>query len=77
MGSGRGNDMRIEPRQFGNGGSVKMLCLVAENENESRLLDRYLGSHVMNSSGLIAEVQGEVRLSDGYGEHYIRLERKI
>jgi hypothetical protein len=68
--------MRLEPRQFGHRGQIKMLCLVCENDQESRLVDRYLGKQVMNDDGLIAEVQGEVRLSDGYGDHYIRLEKK-
>jgi len=71
--------MRIEPRQFLVSRNPlrhkKLLCLVAETPQESKLIDDYLGC-VVHEDGLVTEVKGEVRLSDGYGDHYIRLEIK-
>ena len=61
--------LKLETRTFRN---VKMLCLVCENELESRMVDDSLGAEV-GEDGLIARVSGEVRLADGYGEHYICL----
>lgn len=49
------------------------LVLIADTD-DSALLDKAFGSRV-DASGLIATVTGEVRLSDGCREHYIRLVR--
>ena len=49
------------------------LVLIADEE-ESVLLDKAFGSRV-GVDGLIAQVAGEVRVSDGYREHYIRLNK--
>jgi hypothetical protein len=62
--------MRVEHR---NGPRGPSLCLVVESREESHLLDAALGKTVVDDDGLISRVQGEVRLSDGYGEHYISL----
>lgn len=62
--------MRIETRVFKN---ETFLVLVCESEEESQKLDLVFGNKVKDDSGLIADVFGEVRLSDGYGDHYIRL----
>jgi hypothetical protein len=48
------------------------LCLIAENEKESKWLDEFCGRTV-SDTGLIAETLASVHLSDGFGEHYIRL----
>jgi hypothetical protein len=52
----------------------RMLNLVVETEEESLMIDEYLGSKVQDSSGYISSVIGQVKLSDGYGQHYIALE---
>lgn len=62
--------MRIEPRQRMVDGRLRLkhhdLCLVAESEDESKIL------------GLLGQpgttLYGEVRLADGYGEHYLLLQ---
>jgi len=51
----------------------KQLILLPE-PYESKVIDEIFGSRV-DAGGLIAKVFGEVKLSDGYGEHYIRLEK--
>ena len=53
----------------------EILILVAENKEESKLFDSVFGNKV-EKDGLIAQIQGEVRLSDGFGEHYLVLKRK-
>lgn len=58
--------MKLETREFENG-KVKQLILGAENEHESSKIDHITEGKVPVS------VRGEVVLSDGYGEHYIRL----
>lgn len=64
--------MRIETRNtFG----LRALILIPESSEESLLIDSVVGANV-GEDGLIANVEGQVRLADGYGEHYIRLERK-
>ena len=50
------------------------VTLICENDGESRLLDEAFGSRVRDS-GIIAAVSGEIRLSDGIGEHYILLRK--
>ena len=64
--------MRLEPRHFQKGrpGERKMLLLISESEEESQLIDEYLGKKIPT------DVTGKVDLSDGYGEHYICLEKK-
>lgn len=46
------------------------VVLLAETDEESALLDYALGKHV-DPDGLIAKFTGELRLSDGLGEHYL------
>lgn len=53
---------------------IRGLVLVADSEQESRLLDALVGSSV-GEDGLIAIGEFEVRLSDGYGEHYVYLKK--
>jgi hypothetical protein len=62
--------VKIESRDRESGPT---LILIPETPEESRLIDSVLGSTVTTGDGLIARVRGEVRLSDGYGEHYISL----
>jgi len=52
---------RLEPRG---------LVLIAETEKESEIIDEVLGDKV-GEEGLICSGEFEVRLSDGYAEHYI------
>jgi hypothetical protein len=60
-------EMRIESRTtFGK----KSVILIPENEEESQIIDNYLGAEIPT------QIEGEVDLSDGYGEHYIRLRKK-
>lgn len=44
------------------------LCLVAEDEQESKVLD------LLGQPG--TTFSGEVRLADGYGEHYLLIQPK-
>lgn len=71
--------MRIEARQFVKSHNPlvykRQLLLICENEEESVILDGVFGNEV-GKDGFIASVEGEVRLSDGYAEHYIRIEKK-
>lgn len=69
--------MKIIPIAFGREGEIKMLCLVSESEEESNLIDEYLGDRPFDADGVGPVVKGEVRLSDGYADHYIRLERSV
>ncbi len=64
--------MRLEPRVFslGKPEEKRMLLLIVESVEESRIIDDYLGSSIPT------KVEGKVELSDGYGEHYIVLEKK-
>jgi len=57
--------MKLQKRTFKD---VEYLLLIAENEAESTVIDETLGSR-----NFPIQVAGEVALSDGYGEHYIRL----
>jgi hypothetical protein len=56
--------MRIEPRQFG---EKKHLILVPQSEEESKIIDEFLGAQIPT------DIVGEINLSDGYGPHYISL----
>lgn len=81
--NGECNQMRLEARRrtvrTEDGLDVQVLAglvLVAESEDESKLIDECCGSKVIDDDGLIAECgasafKTEVRLSDGYGDHYI------
>lgn len=64
--------MKTEIRNFDDG-YVSHLILIPDPD-ESRLIDHVFGDKVQNNDGFIAPVTGEIRLADGYGEHYIRLE---
>lgn len=72
LGDLRNKIMKLEPREFlldhRTGETRRMLALIAESEMESRLIDEFLGSQIPTP------VVGEIRLADGYGEHYILLE---
>jgi hypothetical protein len=69
--------MRIEIRRTQVHGTLvpRGLVLVAECNAESELIDEVFGNKVLDGDGLIADlsVETEVRLSDGYGDHYIYL----
>lgn len=51
------------------------LFLLAESEAESKLLDQVFGDRLINRDGLITQMEGDVRLADGYCEHYLLLRR--
>ena len=55
---------RLETRQFGN---KKMLLVFPENEEESKMVDKMLGQP------FVTRVTGEIKLADGYADHYIML----
>jgi len=58
--------MRIDIREFED---AKYLLLIAENEGESSIIDQ-----LSEPAGRVpVNVVGEIDVSDGYGEHYIRL----
>jgi hypothetical protein len=45
--------------------------LISESEKESTLIDELFGCKVVHPDGLIARRTVEVRLADGFREHYI------
>lgn len=55
----------LECRVFG---SKKHLLVLADNEEESKMIDAMLGKTIPSPCC------GEVTLSDGYDKHYIRLQ---
>ncbi len=63
--------MRIEKRVRAN--NPARIILVAENERESKILDEVFGSEV-GDDGFISSVSGQVKLVDGFREHYIQLQ---
>jgi len=63
--------MEIETRTFG----TKKILILKPTKAESFLIDEVLGDKPFDDDGKGPEVKGNVCLSDGYGEHYIRLER--
>lgn len=71
--------MKIEPRYTVDPDTrqsyLRGVVLVCENADESALLDEVAGSTVVTPEGFIADVTGEVRLSDGYAEHYVYIPR--
>ena len=61
---------RLETRTFGPAEKPQtQLLIFPETEEESKIIDTTI------SDKLPATVVGQVILSDGYGEHYIRLEK--
>jgi len=60
--------MRVEDRTGIMGAGIQIIC-VCENEEESKIMD-LLGKPD-------AKVEGELRLSDGYGEFYIILRPSV
>ncbi len=50
---------------------VDAAVLVCESEAESKIIDRLFGNKVIDDDGLIARRQVEVRLADGFREHYL------
>ncbi len=63
--------MKLELRSFG----PPALVLLVENKEEAALIDAVMGAKV-ELDGLIANVEGQVRLSDGHADHYILLQKK-
>jgi hypothetical protein len=59
--------MKIETRKRNSGGPLNLvhhdLCLIPEDEEESKMID------LLGQPGSV--VRGEIRLSDGYGSHYM------
>ncbi len=55
----------------------RVLVLISENEAESKMIDAVLGDKDFDEDGKGPACAGNVCLSDGYGEHYIRLEKKF
>ena len=50
------------------------VVIIAENEGESKLLDEVFGKTV-RECGVICNITGQLKLSDGYGEHYLWIEK--
>lgn len=63
-------ELRERPRADGKPADVGAV-LICESEHESQIVDTLFGNKVLDADGLIARRQVEVRLSDGYAEHYI------
>lgn len=63
--------MHIEVRTFNRGRADEKrgLVLLSENEEESKMVDYALGDKIP------VVIKGKVDLADGYGQHYIYLER--
>jgi len=47
--------------------------LICESEDESKIIDELFGNKVIDDDGLIARRQVEVRLGDGFREHYLHV----
>ena len=62
--------MKIETRKRGFNDSS--LILICETEEERKKLDQVFGKKVKDD-GHISETKGQVKLSDGFREHYIEL----
>jgi hypothetical protein len=67
--------MRLELRKTGATPAYQLL-LIATSEEESVMIDTAFGNKI-GDVDVIAVVTGTVQLSDGYGEHYIRLEKNM
>jgi len=63
--------MQVQIRDF----DGRKILVLLPTEEESKLVDAALGSTGFDADGKGPEVTGNVCLADGYGEHYIRLER--
>ena len=66
--------MKLELRTWLLGNHITRVdgaVLICESEAESKIIDRLFGNKVIDGDGLIARRQVEVRLSDGYLEHYL------
>jgi hypothetical protein len=65
--------MKIElrTRMLPDRSTVDSAVLISESEHESLIIDRLFGTHVIDTDGLIARRQVEVRLADGFREHYL------
>ena len=66
--------MKMEIRVFDEG-RIKHLIFVCEDQIESSMFDEVFGSTVQNEDGHVANVKGSVQLSDGFYEHYLRVEK--
>jgi hypothetical protein len=66
--------MKVEIRKTGATPAYQLILL--PTEEESKMIDLAFGSKVKDDDS-IAVVTGQVRLSDGYGEHYILLEKNM
>lgn len=63
--------MKVEIRVFK---EKTFLVLLSDSDAESELIDQ-LGSIGFDEDGKGPEVKGNICLADGYGQHYIRLEK--
>lgn len=63
--------MKIDRRELA--GGPRTVLFIAESEDESQIFDWAFGNQVVDSDGLIAYVVGQVRLADGYADHYVRV----
>ncbi len=67
--------MNVETRIFDKGQPTERRQLILlPTKAESELIDWAFGDKV-GEDGMIASVQGIVKLADGYATHYIRLEK--
>lgn len=53
--------------------SIMCAVLICESEEESKVVDQVFGSKVLDADGLIARRTVEVRLADGFREHYMHV----
>lgn len=70
--------MRVVMRNFENphtGYVRKFLILRCDTEHESKMLDEVFGDKVATDDRVGRILRASCHLSDGYGEHYIRIER--
>lgn len=63
--------MKLEKRQILN--NPPRIILIAESDEESELMDEVFGSEVKDD-GFISNVSGQVKVADGFMEHYISLQ---
>lgn len=61
--------MRLEKRTFDKGKTYEIIA-ITESEKESQMID-LLGNDFTDRTFI--PIKGEIRLSDGFGEHYILL----
>lgn len=67
--------MRVELRVFkqDDGTAITKVLLLCESQHESKVIDRLGDKFDVDGKG--PSVRGEVRLADGFREHYILLEK--